>query len=190
MNNEELEYPLVICYILHIEIHPLSIYFRYVRFSEGIFEENIRHKQHVLCFIFFSLHPGVDWKVKPYICFFWRGGWGKVMSTIPNWIQLEGTTSHIRFITLRFYVINLSVFFWVAKTSYIYHILKGSHSRPCVAGPKLQVWTAGIVLKSGHCEAPTTSVTVILLSSKGTAAMRLLTPRISNMLHIFHHVSG
>jgi hypothetical protein len=79
-----------------------------------------------------------------------------VMSTIPNWIQLEGTTSHIRFITLRSYVINLSVFFWVAKTSYIYHILKGSHSRPCVAGPKLQVWTAGIVLKSGHCEAPTT----------------------------------
>ena len=115
MNNEELEYPLVICYILHIEIHPLSIYFRYVRFSEGIFEENIRHKQHVLCFIFFSLHPGVDCKVKPYICFFWRGGWGKVMSTIPNWIQLEGTTSHIRFITLRSYVINLSVFFGLLK---------------------------------------------------------------------------
>ena len=52
MNNEELEYPLVICYSLHIETHPLSIYFRYVRFSEGIFEENIRHKQHVLCFVF------------------------------------------------------------------------------------------------------------------------------------------
>ena len=51
MNNEE-EYPLVICYSLHIEIHPFSIYFRYVRFSEGIFEENIRHKQHVLCFVF------------------------------------------------------------------------------------------------------------------------------------------
>ena len=66
-------------------------------------------------FYFFSLHPGVDWKVKPYICFFWRGGWGKVMSTIPNWIQLEGTTSHIRFITLRSYVINLSVFFGLLK---------------------------------------------------------------------------
>ena len=60
MNNEELEYPLVICYSLHIEILPLSIYFRYVRFSEGIFEENIRHKQHALCFEFYSLHPGVD----------------------------------------------------------------------------------------------------------------------------------
>jgi hypothetical protein len=57
MNNEELEYPLVICYSLHIEIHPLSIYFRYVRFSEGIFEENIRHKQHVLCFEFLLFTP-------------------------------------------------------------------------------------------------------------------------------------
>ena len=140
--------------------------------------------------LFFSLHPGVDWKVKPYIFFFWRGGGVKWCQPYPigsNWRVLPVTSG---LLPLDLMWLIYLFYFGVAKTSYIYHILKGSHSRPCVAGPKLQVWTAGIVLKSGHCEAPTTSVTVILLSSKGTAAMRLLTPRISNMLHIFHHVSG